>query len=85
MEQISVSKYQQNFILKGGFLIAVIVGLDIRGIMNIDVTIKGLPVNEQTVRKMFEEIYKIELTDDVTFSFSSIGRFVRESYTILRC
>ena len=77
LERISVSKYQQNFILKGGFLIAAMVGLDTRATMDMDVTIKGLPVNEKTVREMFEEICKIELADDVTFSFRSIGE-IRE-------
>ena len=77
LERISVSKYQQNFILKGGFLIAVMVGLDTRATMDMDATIKGLPVNEQTVLTMFEEICKIELDDDVTFSFRSIGE-IRE-------
>ena len=77
LERISVSKYQQNFILKGGFLIAAMVGLDTRATMDMDATIKGLPVNEQTVRKMFEEICKIELEDDVTFHFRSIGE-IRE-------
>lgn len=77
LERISVSKYQQNFILKGGFLVAAMVGLDTRATMDMDVTIKGLPVNEQTVREMFEEICKIELADDVTFSFRSI-REIRE-------
>lgn len=77
LERISVSKYQQNFILKGGFLIAAMVGLDTRATMDMDVTIKGLPVNEQTVREMFEEICKIELEDEVTFSFRSIGE-IRE-------
>ncbi len=72
LERISVSNYQQNFILKGGFLIAAMVGLDTRATMDMDATIKGLPVNEQTVREMFEEICKIELDDDVTFSFRSI-------------
>lgn len=42
-----------------------------------DATIKGLPVNEQTVREMFEEICKIEIDDDVTFSLRSIGE-IRE-------
>ena len=55
LERISVSKYQRNFILKGGFLIAAMVGLDTRATMDMDATIKGLPVNEQTIRKMFEE------------------------------
>ena len=77
LERISVSRYQRNFILKGGFLIAAMVGLNTRATMDMDATIKGLPVNEQTVREMFEEICKIELDDDVTFSFRSIGE-IRE-------
>lgn len=77
LERISVSKYQRNFILKGGFLIAAMVGLDTRATIDMDATIKGLPVNEQTVREMFEEIRKIEINDDVTFSFRSIGE-IRE-------
>lgn len=77
LERISVSKYQRNFILKGGFLIAAMVGLDTRATMDMDATIKGLSVNEQTVREMLEEICKIELADDVTFSFRSIGE-IRE-------
>lgn len=78
LERISVSKYQQNFILKGGFLIAAMVGLDARATMDMDATIKGLPVNEQTVREIFEEISKIKLNDDVSFSFRGI-REIRES------
>lgn len=42
LERISVSKYKQNFILKGGFLIAAMVGLDTRATMDMDATIKGL-------------------------------------------
>lgn len=77
LERIAVSHYQQNFILKGGFLIAAMVGLDTRATMDMDVTIKGLPVNEQTIRKMFDEICKIELNDDITFTFRNIGE-IRE-------
>lgn len=82
LERISVSKYQRNFILKGGFLIAAMVGLDTRATMDMDAIIKGLPVNEQAVREMFEEICKIEINDDVTFSFRSIGEIrERDEYT----
>ena len=77
LERISISKYQSNFILKGGFLITAMVGLDTRATMDMDVTIKNLPVNEETVRDMFEDICRIELNDDVTFSFRSIGE-IRE-------
>ena len=77
LERISISKYHSNFILKGGFLIAAMVGLDTRATMDMDATIKGLPVNDVSVRQMFEEICKIVLNDEVTFSFRSIGE-IRE-------
>ncbi|MFR2504905.1 MAG: nucleotidyl transferase AbiEii/AbiGii toxin family protein, partial [Coprobacillus cateniformis] len=72
LERISESAYQKNFILKGGFLIASIVGLDTRTTMDMDATIRGLPVNEQSVREMFEEICRIKLNDDVSFTFRYI-------------
>lgn len=78
LERISVSKYQRNFILKGGFLIAAMVGLDTRATMDMDATIKGLPVNEHCIQEMFEDICTIELKDDVTFQFHNIGK-IRES------
>jgi len=78
LERISISKYKSNFILKGGFLIAAIVGLDIRATMDMDVTIKGFPVNENTIIEMFKEICQIKLNDDVSFSFRHIGE-IRES------
>lgn len=77
LDRVSVSPYHDNFILKGGFLIAAMVGLDTRTTMDMDATIKGYPVNEETIRKMFEEICSVELEDDVVFSFRSIGE-IRE-------
>lgn len=77
LERISVSKYHQNFILKGGFLIAAMVGLDTRATMDMDVTIKGWPVNEESIKKMFFDICNIDLHDDVVFEFKNIGK-IRE-------
>lgn len=73
LERISVSKYRQNFILKGGYLIAAMVGLDTRATMDMDVTIKGWPVNENSIKKIFLEICEIDLDDDVKFDFKRIG------------
>lgn len=78
LERISVSKYRDNFILKGGFLIAAMVGLDTRATMDMDVTLKGYPVNEETIQKMFQEICAIELNDEVTFTLRQIGE-IREN------
>ncbi len=77
LERISVSDYQQSFILKGGFLIAAMVGLDTRATMDMDATIKGWAVNEENVKKMFLDICEIDLEDDVTFEFKKIGE-IRE-------
>lgn len=77
LERISVSNYKKNFILKGGFLIAAMVGLDTRATMDMDATIKGWAVNEESVKKMFMDICNIELKDDVTFEFKKIGE-IRE-------
>lgn len=72
LERVSISKYRDNFILKGGFLIAAMVGLNTRATMDMDATIKGLPVTEETIRQMFEEICEQNLQDDVSFSFRYI-------------
>jgi len=68
LERISLSKYKENFILKGGFLIASIVGLDTRTTMDLDTTIKGFELTHDTIHKIFEDICKIAVQDDVTFS-----------------
>ena len=45
LERVSLSSYRENFIIKGGFLIASMVGLDSRTTMDMDATIKGYLVN----------------------------------------
>lgn len=78
LERISLSPYKSNFILKGGYLIAAMVGLDTRATMAMDITIQGLPVNRETITKMFEKICHISVNDDVTFSIKHTEE-IRES------
>ena len=78
LERISVSRYQSSFILKGGFLIAAMVGLDTRATMDMDATVRGLAVNQDAIRHMFEEISGISLNDDISFSVKRIEE-IRES------
>lgn len=73
LERIYRSKYQGNFILKGGLLIASMVGLHSRATMDMDATIRNHPVNENSIKTMFEEIVSIPLDDDITFSFQGLG------------
>lgn len=68
LERISLSRYKKNFILKGGFLIAAIVGLDTRTTMDLDSTIKGFKLTHDSISKVFQEICKIAVEDDLTIT-----------------
>ena len=77
LERVSLSQYRANYIIKGGFLIASMVGLDSRATMDMDATIKGYPVNEESLQKMIEDILAVPVSDDITFRFMSIAE-IRE-------
>ena len=85
LERIAKSKYRENFIIKGGFLISAIVGLDTRTTMDIDATIKGMKLDKDTTIKMFKEICEINISDKVVFEIKDVSE-IRESedYTGLR-
>ena len=72
LERISVSKYKHNFILKGGMLIAAMVGVDTRSTMDMDATIKGVPVSKETIKIMFNEILDVDINDSVTMIIKKI-------------
>ncbi|MCM1237375.1 MAG: nucleotidyl transferase AbiEii/AbiGii toxin family protein [Ruminococcus flavefaciens] len=72
LERISLSPYKDNFILKGGFLISAIVGLDTRATMDLDTTIKGFTLTHDSIREIFSKICAVEIEDDVTFSIVDI-------------
>lgn len=67
LERISRSRYRSNFILKGGFLIASMVGLDTRATMDLDTTVKGFPLTLDAAREAFREICRIPVEDNVEF------------------
>ena len=73
LERISLSKYKHNFILKGGFLISAIVGLDTRATMDLDTTIKGFTLTHESIREIFGEICAVEIADDVKFELVDIS------------
>ena len=66
LERMSLSPYRNNFILKGGMLVAVVVGIETRATMDIDTTVKSLPLTMENARKAIEEIVKIDVPERVT-------------------
>ncbi len=79
LERMSVSQYQDKFILKGGMLVAAMVGLDARATMDIDATIKGTDVNVEAVEKIIAEIVSVPLEDGVTFRIKQISEIMDEA------
>jgi predicted nucleotidyltransferase component of viral defense system len=77
LERISTSEYRDNFILKGGLLIASMVGIDIRSTMDMDTTVKGRQVGEDEIVSMIKDIIDVPVDDNVTLSYKGV-REIRE-------
>ena len=67
IERLSASPYKDRFILKGGLLISAILGVAERTTMDMDTTVKGLPMDEQNIRKAISEILNQPVDDGIEF------------------
>lgn len=71
LERVSISEYRDNFILKGGMLVASLIGIDLRSTMDIDTTVRALPLNEKDAREIIQKIMDISIDDGVSFHITS--------------
>ena len=72
LERISVSKYKEKIVLKGGMLIASLVGINSRTTMDMDATMQGYPLSEETIKEALSDICAIQFEDDVTLVLNHI-------------
>ena len=79
LERISVSEYRDKFILKGGMLVAAMIGLESRATMDIDGTIKGINVSVEDVEKMIAAIVSVPMDDGVEFQVKRISEIMDEA------
>ncbi len=79
LERVSLSSYRDKFILKGGMLVAALVGLDARSTMDIDATVKGATVGVETATDMITEILSAQIDDGVTFTVKQIHEIMEEA------
>ena len=85
LERVSKSKYNGSFILKGGMLVSAFVGIESRATMDIDTTIKGIPVTITEMKRMITEISDIYLEDNVKFRIKKLSEIMDEmEYTGIR-
>ena len=78
LERIALSQYRNNFILKGGMLVAALVGLDTRATMDIDTTVKSLKLSKDNAIKIVEDIIAVEIPDGVQFRITRITDIMEE-------
>ncbi len=86
LERISLSPYRNNFILKGGMLVAAVVGVDTRATMDIDTTVKALNLSEENVVRIIKEIIAVAIPDGVHFTIMRVENIMEEhEYPGVRC
>lgn len=73
LNRLSASEYKEKFVLKGGMLVAALVGIDNRATMDLDTTLKNLPLTPETIKNALNEIFEIDLKDDVKFTLKGIS------------
>ena len=78
LERVSISPYRNNFILKGGMLVASLVGIDTRATMDIDTTVKALPLNKEDTVKIINDIINISVEDGINFRIAKVTGIMTE-------
>lgn len=70
--RLAESEYKDKFVLKGGMLVAAIVGLDNRATMDLDTTLKSLPLTPEAITGALQNVCSIKSDDDVTFEVGTV-------------
>ena len=78
LERLSKSKYKFNFVIKGGLLISSMIGIDNRTTMDMDTTIKGLPLKEEAIRNIISKVINIKADDSVELEITDVSRIREE-------
>ena len=73
LERLAQSEYRDNFIIKGGFLVSAIVGLDTRATMDLDTTIKGFTLTHEAILSIFKDVCAVQIDDDVQFEVVGVA------------
>lgn len=77
LERLSKSQYKNNFVIKGGFLISSLIGIENRTTMDMDTTIKGIALKEDRIKEIVEEILDINVDDGIRFEIKDIS-YIKE-------
>jgi len=76
--RIANSQYKNNFILKGGMLVSAIVGVEARATMDIDTTVRMLPLTKEKATEVISEIMKTGLDDGISYEIKKVEDIMDE-------
>jgi len=79
LERISLSEHKQKFIIKGGVLISALVGIAARSTMDIDITVKRMPLHLEAVEYAVKKIIAVKMDDNVEFVYKGAENIRDES------
>lgn len=78
LKRVSISKYKDNFVIKGGLLLSSIFGVNLRSTMDLDTTIKGINLDKKTITKVINEIIAIDVDDNINLKIENINNIREE-------
>ena len=79
LERVSLSEHRDNFILKGGMLVSAMVGLENRATMDIDTSIRNMPLDTIAAKVMVEEIIAVPVDDNIRFEINDFGTIMDDA------
>ena len=79
LERVSLSKYSNQFIFKGGMMISAMVGIDNRSTMDIDTTLKNINLSVDDISDVLSEIIYVDIADGIEFRIKSITEIMDEA------
>ncbi|MBO1265274.1 nucleotidyl transferase AbiEii/AbiGii toxin family protein [Proteiniclasticum sp. SCR006] len=72
LERLSLSSYRNNFILKGGLLIASMIGVESRSTLDMDTTVKNILMDDFVIREAVQELIQIDIEDGIEFMYEKM-------------
>lgn len=72
IERLSVSNYKKNFILKGGFYLSTLLGVEQRSTMDIDIAFQHATFSKDVIIEIINNIIAININDSVTINYIGI-------------
>lgn len=72
LDRLSQSKYNNNFVIKGGLLLSSIMGINMRTTMDIDIDITGINFEKDVIENIIKEIVESDVNDGVTIQLNKV-------------